>query len=91
MYKVTFLLYHQLLFLNLFVIYLFRQRLPKTKVSNCRRLVTIFYFTCLVDRIKQLFKVGLRYSFIHQNDLIDIETLRNTDIPSGVFIVNFEK
>ena len=59
-YKVTFLLYQLLIFLNLFIIYLSRQRDWKKKSSTCWRLVTFFFF--LPGRWianKQLFKVGL--------------------------------
>ena len=58
-YKVTFLLYQLLIFLNLFNKYLLRQRDCKKKVSNRGRLVTIFYFTWPVVRKKQLFMIGL--------------------------------
>ena len=54
-YKVTFLLYQQLIFLNLFIAYLFRQRDCKKKVSTHGRLVTIFYFTWSVDRKRTTF------------------------------------
>ena len=38
-------MYQLLLFLNLFIVYLFRKRDCKRKVSNRGRLVTSFYFT----------------------------------------------
>ena len=58
-YKVTFLLYQVLIFLNRFVIYLFRQkRSEQKKVSTCGQIVIIFYFTWPVDRTT--FKVGLK-------------------------------
>ena len=51
MYKVTFLLYQLLIFLNLFFMYLFRQRHCMQKnVSTRGWLVTIFHFTQPVDR-----------------------------------------
>ena len=49
------LLYQLLIFLNLFIKYLFRQRDCKKKVSTHRRLVTIFYFTRPVDRKQTTF------------------------------------
>ena len=60
-YKVTFLLNQLLIFLSLFIIYLFRRRDCKKKVSNHGRLMTIFYFTWPVDRKWKLFKIGLYY------------------------------
>ena len=42
-YKVTFLLYQLLMFLNLFIVYLFREKRLQKKVYNCRQLVTTFY------------------------------------------------
>ena len=51
MYKVTFLLYQLLIFLNLFFMYLFRQRHCMQKnVSTRGWLVTIFHFTQPVDK-----------------------------------------
>ena len=48
--KVTLLLHQLLIFLNLFIVYLFRKRDCKKKVSACGQLVTIFYFTQPEDR-----------------------------------------
>ena len=55
-YIVTFLLYQLLIFLNLFIVYLFlKTKIARKKVSTCGRLVTIFYFTQLVDRKQTTF------------------------------------
>ena len=42
----------------------------------------------LSNKVCNLFKVNKKR---HQNNLIDTKTLRNIDISSGVYIVNFEK
>ena len=42
--KVTFLLHQLLIFLNLFIVYLFKQRDCQKKVSTRGRLLTIFLF-----------------------------------------------
>ena len=50
LYKLTFLLYQLLIFLNLFHLISFRQRDCKKKVSTCGRFVTTFYLTWPMDR-----------------------------------------
>ena len=57
-FEVTLLLYQLLIFYNLFIIYLFRQRDHKKKVSTLGRLLTIFYFIQLVDRKQTTFEVS---------------------------------
>ena len=63
-YKVAFLLYQLFIFWNLFVVY-FLDRGCRKKVSTCRWLVTIFYFTCIGNFTwignEQLFKVDLSH------------------------------
>ena len=59
MYKVTFLLYQLLIFLNLFIVHLFRQRLQKRKflpVGGSR--LFLFQPSQWIGN-NQLFKVGL--------------------------------
>ena len=60
----TFLLYQLLIFLNLFIIYLFRQRDFKKKVSTSGQLVTIFHFTQPADRKRTTFQ-GWPYDIIN--------------------------
>ena len=55
-YKVTFLLYQLLIFLNLFVEYLFRHRLQKKRNFYPWQLMTIFYFTRPVGRKQTTFQ-----------------------------------
>ena len=55
-YKVTFSLYQLLIFLNLLIVYLFRQRDYKKKVSIRGRLVTVFCSTQPVDRKRTTFQ-----------------------------------
>ena len=71
-YKVKFLQYQLLIFLNLFVIYLFRQKDCEKKVSTRGGSWLFFVSTVRLTGNKQLFQVDLRKEEIRPNIWLEI-------------------